>query len=1058
MNYSEKMSELLGILKSINYDDVINDMEIDALKKWIETNESSKDPRYQEIISKLNKILEDNVITESEKKEIIEISEQYYKLGNSFDGTAELMGIVEGIISDNEINLKEVENLNKWMAKNTQLSGTYFYEHLNKVVKEVLVDGILDDNEKLQLKILLTFLLKDNNLNRRIEILKSKIKDKEIIGNQLIELIDDNTIIEKIHKEAMEQMRILVNRNCSVYAIDSEIVFLSLTLIGLLNYDSNFWDYVRQEYEVLYSRFSEQKIEGQIRNVINKYKTDNDPRIISYVLKNAIVPKPFLPSFFEFIYDIYRLNFDFNIDPNSDLADEFLFVYDGIKKGLNYEDDDLNLKVTNKTYRLIKTTKELILDNNKINSLIDLSVTVLKIIDGYYWSTGNSDFENEYFKYGFENWKLKSEKSIQESRTGENTLRSRWEPEFKINGNQIYLSIPNHKIKSYYDYENLKIEIYNDEEKVYENLRPDVYDIIGGYRIEQKDDVLIEKPLGKIRYVLSCRDEIIYDSKDKLFRNYIFFNGSGTELKNNRDYEGITVLCAKEEQSNFQTIYKSDDYIISYKTVQIGDYVKIGNELFNFTTILNPGVVGVEKTGTVNIDGIDEKIYEEIEGIVYESEKTVNNIAIIINGERHRLSEYEIEEKRRGIYYNYFVKLPCDNGNYDINIEELENNNYTSKKRFNYALDKEFNFSIEPSNINEYLETIEFLGKKYTKSICYEDDDINTVTFDDENISFTIPNGLQIYKVDSDRWSNINDLNNYIWINDITPNSNLRISGIEFTSVQIKDENANLLSTLYPSISKYYYDIAVGSLRSYDSHDYIYLDFYNGDRKIGLLKVYCKCKINENLTSFYFDKDDEKYHGMISYYGKGNIIARVSDEHGEIVFEKQVDNNSEIEIGYLRSFENYKLEIIDKKTGFTLQANNVLYSKNLKYYSFDDFVGKYFPIFSVDYDQFIMKKYVNKTRLLYNTYLEITEQVDKTNFIGNVYVYKGEKKYIDEVNPVEVEFASDPDANGQVLTYITNEGEMLLNDFENHSILNDMDDPKAIPIYSYVVNMERKRS
>ena len=58
MNYREKMSELLGILKSINYDDVINDMEIEALKKWIETNENSKDPRYQEILSKLNKILD----------------------------------------------------------------------------------------------------------------------------------------------------------------------------------------------------------------------------------------------------------------------------------------------------------------------------------------------------------------------------------------------------------------------------------------------------------------------------------------------------------------------------------------------------------------------------------------------------------------------------------------------------------------------------------------------------------------------------------------------------------------------------------------------------------------------------------------------------------------------------------------------------------------------------------------------------------------------------------------------------------------------------------------
>ena len=58
---------------------------------------------------------------------------------------------------------------------------------------------------------------------------------------------------------------------------------------------------------------------------------------------------------------------------------------------------------------------------------------------------------------------------------------------------------------------------------------------LGKYSI--KEDVLIEKPLGHIRYVLSCGDEIIYDSKDKLFRDYIFFNGSGTELNNNRDYK-----------------------------------------------------------------------------------------------------------------------------------------------------------------------------------------------------------------------------------------------------------------------------------------------------------------------------------------------------------------------------------------------------------------------------------------------------------------------------------------------------------------------------------------
>ena len=61
----------------------------------------------------------------------------------------------------------------------------------------------------------------------------------------------------------------------------------------------------------------------------------------------------------------------------------------------------LNLKVTNKTYSLIKSTKDLILESDKVNELITLSISVLKIIDNYYWSNLDLDFENEYFKHGF---------------------------------------------------------------------------------------------------------------------------------------------------------------------------------------------------------------------------------------------------------------------------------------------------------------------------------------------------------------------------------------------------------------------------------------------------------------------------------------------------------------------------------------------------------------------------------------------------------------------------------------------------------------------------------
>ena len=336
------------------------------------------------------------------------------------------------------------------------------------------------------------------------------------------------------------------------------------------------------------------------------------------------------------------------------------------------------------------------------------------------------------------------------------------------------------------------------------------------------------------------------------------------------------------------------------------------------------------------------------------------------------------------------------------------------------------------------------------------DDDINKLSFDDD-LDFIVPNGLKIYKLDSDKWFRLDDLNNYIWINEITTYSKLRVSGLEFTSVQVKDEQLNLLTTLYPSTEKYYRDLSVGTLRSYDSHDYLYLDFFSEEKKLGYLKVYCKCFINENLTNVYFNKDDSRYHGTVSYYGKGNVILRVTNENDEITYEKQISNNDSFELDSLKSFENYKLEVIERKLGFTLRSNNVLYEKNIKYYSFDDFEGRFFQLYSVDYDQMIMKKYVNKTRLLYNTYIEIIERTDETSFLGNIYIYKGEKKYIDKVNPVEIEFASDTDVNGQILTYITNEGEMLFNDFANHTILNDLDSYDAVPIYSYVVNMERKK-
>ena len=121
-----------------------------------------------------------------------------------------------------------------------------------------------------------------------------------------------------------------------------------------------------------------------------------------------------------------------------------------------------------------------------------------------------------------------------------------------------------------------------------------------------------------------------------------------------------------------------------------------------------------------------------------------------------------------------------------------------------------------------------------------------------------------------------------------------------------------------------------------------------------------------------------------------------------------------------------------------------------------DFIGKYFQIYLVNFDQMIEQKFTRKSRLLYNTYIEILESVSKYEFIGNIYVYKGEKKYLDRINPVEIEFTSDIN-EGQIEASITKDGDGLFNDFEHHTILNATDSKTAIDIFSYVINIERKR-
>lgn len=63
----------------------------------------------------------------------------------------ELIGLCHGIVADGEVNLREVEYLQKWLAANTVAAQNPIVATLYERVKTVLKDGDLDSEESVEL-------------------------------------------------------------------------------------------------------------------------------------------------------------------------------------------------------------------------------------------------------------------------------------------------------------------------------------------------------------------------------------------------------------------------------------------------------------------------------------------------------------------------------------------------------------------------------------------------------------------------------------------------------------------------------------------------------------------------------------------------------------------------------------------------------------------------------------------------------------------------------------------------------------------------------------------
>lgn len=175
------INTLKGLLKGISIDNIINPNEINELNKWLlHYSRYQKKHPFNEIIPVMLTALNDGALSNEECDNLIWLcnnlntDSSYYNIITS--DIRVLQGILHGIMADNVITKAEVVALNDWLEENQHLEGTYPYDEIYSVVKEVLADGVLTEEEKNLLKVIFSeFIDMKTSININIkEILKLK--------------------------------------------------------------------------------------------------------------------------------------------------------------------------------------------------------------------------------------------------------------------------------------------------------------------------------------------------------------------------------------------------------------------------------------------------------------------------------------------------------------------------------------------------------------------------------------------------------------------------------------------------------------------------------------------------------------------------------------------------------------------------------------------------------------------------------------------------------------------------------------------------------------------
>ena len=1052
-----KINECVSLINELEIGKSLSSLQKNFLLEWVDTNKNITSNKYQEeLVQIVESVLSENKINESEKIRFLNVaSDQVVSYKYEIAVICDLKQRI------NEINLRgnteDLMNLQTWFSDyNSSKKYNELPESIYSMIENV-IGKFEASREAGRIKALAEEVdryLEKLRFYSKVDFLRRKVRKRENIGIYLLDILDKKENISKVHKVAERKLSESLNSYSGMLPRDPEIIFISLVLIALFEYDGNFYERVRNTYKGIYNMYTDQKIEGLIRYVLSKYKWYNKgtnvsrTRVISVALINTIVPQHYLPDFFEFIYDIYKINLDCNIP--DDLFDEFEFAYRGISDDMNTENDSYRTNVTKKTYKLIKTTKALLMDDEE--ALIRLSLIVVKIIDKKIWGLP-LELYNPYLKYGFEKWSEKFNSDNKRERKGE-LIHSIWVPQYQLINGTVYLIPPVHKVKNEYDYNTIIITIINDKNILYEDNSPDIREIIGGYKVISTK-ILLDNPLGKLEYLVYANNEIIYNSESKLHRKFIVFDEKGNEIKNNTDYEGSAIFCYKGDNDKLQNYSHNHNYNLAENNVGLSDIFVIEDEIFSFSQMIKPGVFGeeIKNCFVINNKNIKIPVYKKIQYLMFDCDNQTELKSIYINEIERPLSDFNVRKQERKGTSNYVVEIQFEKPDiYKIRVPHVD--------VFTIAYDPNLKFDQQETDENSFAVNIQTGLSKQTIELGFSVDefDIANCSFINrgEKYYYYVDFKFDFYRISNMKWRSFFE---NIWIDEIGPNTNIEIYNCEFDEISITSDNNQVLGEITLNGKGIYKKANIGFIASFkNSTKFVIL----GLRKDGVIKkkIYCynQCVINEKQTEMSFDPFTKRLTIHADYFGKGDVFLEILNDENELIYKSGfIKRNEPIDIEELKTFEQYKISFYEKEKTIGLKMKKLIIEYNKKFYAYEDLCGCVLKIKEANYNRIILGgKFIEMMKVLRNTHLLIYRRISARTFEGKIFIQTiNGAHYLSAINPVRIEIFSNI-IDGTIDAYMSNDGDGLLLDIQNKSIMNNMIDKKASDIFTYTLQVEKR--